>query len=353
MNCFRSVSRFFLFLFVLTLGSVPAFVSAQTESLLTERISEIGNERLRTTLQNSVELGIIENEHDLNLAIIHAQKSSLDNLALYNSASVDRNTAEIRRIILELTAPFPQIDRDAIKVEKSGAFLAHPTKRYLFNCIEEEIPASYIDAYNLCLKFNPVHATDDAPALDAEIDEFLASIEKDPVIQRALKGTGTTMKDLKRNWFGAGLGFEHIISGEIRGRKVGGYHWWYRFYVDERNGLAQVKQSIYDVGCPYAFTGSFHWDPDGSEGPLPKTYKPLGGFLIGNSVQSLLALGHIAVETARKFGSVPQGMTFNANLNGEEFTWQLYTTDGTIRTLFPRGNKRIVFGHEYVGMDYN
>jgi hypothetical protein len=43
-------------------------------------------------------------------------------------------------------------------------------------------------------------------------------------------------------------------------------------------------------------------------------------------------------------------MTFYANINGETFTWQLYTMGGNIRSLYPMGKGKVEVG--YARADY-
>jgi hypothetical protein len=343
--CFSLVTAVVIFL---GFFAGPAF--SGSEDFFEERLKTIQDPVLEKTLRKSIEAGLIENLADFDRALEFASRAAISDQFAKSElegkdVDSDRNYTRIKEEIAEITSDFAELDRDALKVYKTSSFKHFFNTDYLFSEIKEEIPESYTEAYNLALLFNPKHGTNDASRLDKEIDKFLSVIENDPLIVKALKETNTTIKDLKKNWFGAGLGFEHIIAGEIRGTKVSGYHWWYKFYCDERKGFASAIESIYDIGNPYAFTGKFHWDPDG-EGPLPNCYKSLGGFALGNSAQAILALGHVAVEVARKYGHVPQSLRFNADINGDEFSWQLYTVNGTIRTLYPLGNKTIIINPE-------
>ena len=311
--------------------------NAASERLSTfhDQLAAIEDAGLRQTLENSIAAGLIESDHDFRSAVSRAEAiANNGSPILFSAYGSSRNVTEIRKQILELSAPITNLDRDAIKVEKNEKY----NKGQLFKDYSGEIPVSYKNALALCEKFNPKAGTNDASRLDKDIDAFLATLKNDPVIMHALKVTNTTMEDLKSNWFGSGLGFEHVIAGETKGSKVSGFHWWYRFYDAERRGRADVLSSVAGMGNQKIYTGSFVWDPDG-DGPLGEAKKPKGGFSNGHSVQALLALGHIAIETARSMGTVPGALTFNASVNGQEFNWQLYTMGGTIRSLYPMTGK--------------
>ncbi len=301
-----------------------------------DQLEAIEDANLKKTLTNSIVAGLIENQQDFKAAVSQAEAIANNASPVYYSAyGSSRNVDQARQLILKMTAPITSLDRDAVKVVKNEK----NRKGNLFIDINGTIPRSYHDAIALCEKFNPKAGTNDAQRLDKDIDAFLASIKNDPVIVHALKVTGTDMAQLKKNWFGSGLGFEHVIAGEVKGSKISGFHWWYRFYVDERKGNADVLSSVAGIGNQKIYTGSFLWDADG-DGPLPKAKKPKGGFINGNSVQAMLALGHIAVEAARSVGSVPGSLSFKASINGEEFNWQLYTMGGNIRSLYPISNSK-------------
>lgn len=312
-----------------------------------DQLSAIEDVSLRKTLENSIAAGLIESQQDFKAAVSRAESIANNSSPILYSAYGSSRAGEIQKLISEMSAPITSLDRDAIKVVKNDK----KDKSQLFSDYAASIPRSYTDALALCEKFNPKAGTNDAAKLSKDIDTFLASIKNDPVIVHALKVTNTSIEDLKANWFGSGLGFEHVIAGEVKGSKVSGFHWWYRFYDAERREQADVLSSVAGIGNQRIYTGSFVWDADG-EGPLPEAKKPKGGFINGNSVQAMLALGHIAIEAARSMGSVPGSLAFKANINGEEFSWQLYTMGGNIRSLYPMGGSkaseddRIYYEHE-------
>lgn len=336
----RRISRFCLSIGLVSMlgGLVPA-TWAQQPVDWSSRLEAIQDVSLRRTLQNSIAAGLISDEADFETAVARAdarfQSQNPTNLVTSRGNNNNGNAQAIREAIAKSVAPIAKLDRDAVEVQKVDGTRSGGK---LFLPLSGALPASYEDAYKLALLFDPRVGTDETAKLSSQIDAFLASISDDPVIKQALKSTGTDMAALKRNWFGSGAGFEHVICGEVKGSQVSGYHWWYKFYRDEQTGNTQYVSTLGNAGSDYAYTGAFTWDPDGS-GPIPTARKKKGGFIVGNSVQAILALGHIAIESARKFGSIPGALTFDADVNGQTFTWQLYTMGGTIRSLYPMGGK--------------
>ena len=321
---------------------IPAFSAPFSQTAdIPALLGSIKDASLKRTLENSIKIGLINSVEELNAAIQREETRQNQNSPVHYSARGNSDIGKIRDKISAFTKHIAKSDRDAVEVRKAGNYKG----QFLFEDINEEIPASYDACYNLCLKFNPKSKTNDHKRLNKDIDAFLRTIENDPIIVKALKDTNSTIEDLKHNWFGPGLGFEHVIAGEVKGSKVSGYHWWYKFYRDERGGNAHVKNSLSGHGNDKIFTGSFNWDPD-KGGHLPNAYKKIGGFINGNSVQSLLAVGHIACEVAKQYGNVPNAMRFSANINGEEFQWQMYAVGNTIRSLYPLGNSKAVFNYE-------
>lgn len=328
----------FFFSLLLVVATFPAF--AVSPDLFHDQLSNVQDLSLRKTLENSISIGLIADKEELERAITRAEKIKNNLNPIAYSARSSHSSVDYKKISQEistLAGKIKSLDKDAIKVIKEDSFKG----RRLFKDITCKIPDSYKKAFSLTKLFNPRHGTNDAIKLSKQINGFLISIADDPTIKYALKSTNTTIQDLRSNWFGAGLGFEHVVCGELKGSKVSGYHWWYKFYKDERRDYAQVTKALSDAGDPCVFTGKFTWDPDGKNGPLPCATKRKGGFLVGNSVQAILALGHIAIETAKKYnnGHAPSAFRFSANINGEAFNWQVYTVGNSIRSLYPMGKK--------------
>lgn len=239
--------------------------------------------------------------------------------------SFGTDNAEIlsRSSVASIFGEIDKIDKDYIQVkvfENEG--------KQLFGELSTEPPQSYLRTMRLVHLFDPSTNTNDHRRLASEINDYVEFLKSFEVIQLALKRTGTSIEDLKSNWFGTGRGFEHIIAGELKGNKVSGYHWWYRYYVDQQAGLVNYEGSKQAVDDSNVFIGSFRWDPDGN-GPLPRSYKKLGGFHIGQSAPALIAAGHVAMEFSRRgsFG-------FAAPYRGRMYYWQTYSHEGNLRSMF-------------------
>ncbi|PKK90064.1 MAG: hypothetical protein CVV64_11130 [Candidatus Wallbacteria bacterium HGW-Wallbacteria-1] len=231
--------------------------------------------------------------------------------------------------ITSYTKSLASLDKDRIKVTMN-----ENSKGMLFNDISGSIPASYKRTMDLCMLFNPTSKTNDHKRLNSEIDAYLSAISSTEPIKYALKVTQTTIEDLKANWFGAGLGFEHVIAGELKGSSVSGYHFWYRFYRDERMKAAKYLKTLEGGNDSNIFTGSFDWDPDGAGNQYRSARKKKGGFVVGPSAEVLIALGHIAIEVAKK-NNCPSSFTFQAAVNDSVYTWQMFTMGRSIRSLYP------------------
>ena len=107
-------------------------------------------------------------------------------------------------------------------------------------------------------------------------------------------------------------GFEHIIVGEQKGGKISGYHFWYKYYLDDIIGFLGSDDISYvgtrydgqnrssgrlttqGVLVPEVVTLAYKWEAYDYEArerrPL---YKPIGGFWVGCSIEGLMALGTV------------------------------------------------------------
>lgn len=219
-----------------------------------------------------------------------------------------------------------------------------PRRGPLFGALDEaSLHPSYQAAFELCQLYDPGNFSAQEVRTQA-IDAFFQTVAPMRPIQEALAATGTQLKDLKRNWFGQGRGFEHVICGEMGGppdnRKLGGYHFWYLHARYEKLGSARYlgeaysgrnrRQGLADSGI---VTGNFDWDPDGSGGLPLLAKKPKGGFSVGHSVAPLLALGHLILETP----ALKAQRSVQADLNGRTYSWVFYASDAdqSLRTLYP------------------
>lgn len=338
-------TRLILIVAVMALTAVFSPVAQAVTPEWAGRLASIENPQLRKTIENSINAGLINSQKDFDAAVSRAVKRSIaDNPMAFdrkhgnnnnhgnnngNNGGGNPGANDLRATITRLTAPIAQLDRDAVR----NIVMDGNSRSNLFKDLSGSLPPSYEATFKLAEKFDPRVGFDSMEEHDADIDAYLNSIANDPVIQYALKQTNTGINDLKKNWFGQGDAFKHVICGEVKGGDVSGYHFWYKFYRDERQGEIELGKTF--AISKFAYTGQFDWDPDGN-GPMNQVTKDKGGFVVGNSAQAILALGHIAVECAKKVGRPPAALEFDADINGQSFRWQVYCVNGSLRTLYPK-----------------
>jgi hypothetical protein len=142
-------------------------------------------------------------------------------------------------------------------------------------------------------------------------------------------------------------GYEHVMVGEQRGGRIGGYHFWYKYHLDD-DPQALGGDSIdfdgtrYDGpsgrvgeltpighGVPEMVTLAHRWyasDESGQQRPL---YKPIGGFFVGCSVEGLMALGMARFAQHGDVVTVIEGTRYRLDLHRSD--------DGqSLRSFFPR-----------------
>lgn len=143
-------------------------------------------------------------------------------------------------------------------------------------------------------------------------------------------------------------GFEHVFVGEQEGAKIQGYHFWYKYFLDDglaaeidRNrfpGLSddriQYMRSEASSGqgaFPESVTISYKWDaPDYERRVIRPLTKPKGGFFVGCSVEGLMAIGAVRAHLAAR---APK----EAVINGARYDLKLFRSadDKNIRTFYP------------------
>ncbi|MFZ4658631.1 MAG: lamin tail domain-containing protein [Caldilineaceae bacterium] len=143
-------------------------------------------------------------------------------------------------------------------------------------------------------------------------------------------------------------GFEHVFVGEQEGAKAQGYHFWYKYYLDDglastidRSRLPGFKddritylRGQYGNGqenFPESVTISYKWDaPDYDRGVTRPLTKPKGGFFVGCSVEGLMALGAVRAHVGAR---APK----EAVINGARYDLRIYRSENNqnIRTFFP------------------
>jgi len=143
-------------------------------------------------------------------------------------------------------------------------------------------------------------------------------------------------------------GFEHVFVGEQEGAKVQGYHFWYKYYLDDglastidRTRLPGFKDDriVYLRGqygdgqenFPESVTISFKWDaPDYDRVATRPLTKPIGGFFVGCSVEGLMAIGAVRAHVGAR---APK----EAVINGARYDLKVFRSDNNqnIRTFYP------------------
>ena len=198
-----------------------------------------------------------------------------------------------------------------------------------------------------------------------EIQSFIDYAYKTPPMQKAReyysKQTRKEVTDaewwaiIERIWFDqfdSGKnknlsGFEHVIVGEQKQGKVQGYHFWYKYYLDEQfvpdtlplsTPPSLPKDTIHFLGwegkrnsSPDCVTLSFIWEAfDYKRKEYRKLTKPIGGFWVGPSVEGLMAIGTVRfLEQA----FAPK----QATINDVTYNLVLFRSpnDKHLRTFFP------------------
>jgi len=145
-------------------------------------------------------------------------------------------------------------------------------------------------------------------------------------------------------------GFEHVVVGEQEGSKAQGYHYWYKYYLDD--GFAHLvddaqerfpglvsdriiylgtKQTDGQGQFPESVTISYKWHaPDYDRDAMRPLTKPIGGFFVGCSVEGLLALGTVRAHLGAR---APK----EAIINGARYSLKLFRSQDNknIRTFYP------------------
>ncbi|HSA81572.1 MAG TPA: hypothetical protein VLE23_12195 [Geminicoccaceae bacterium] len=113
-------------------------------------------------------------------------------------------------------------------------------------------------------------------------------------------------------------GFEHVVVGEQKAGRVNGYHFWYKYYLDDGPIFLGSDDIAFDgirhdgtsssasagPAVPEIVTLAYRWHAQDFDAGIKRSlHKPIGGFFVGCSIEGLLALGLVrffergAVET--------------------------------------------------------
>jgi len=200
----------------------------------------------------------------------------------------------------------------------------------------------------------------DLPEETAEVQEFLEAVHDCPPMQvarayvAAQRGEAISKDQwwaiVERMWFerfNMGnnkdlSGFEHVVVGEQKQGKLGGYHAWYKYYLDERFRRDDADDTVTDTikfiswkgppeNSPEVVTLSFEWRAfDYEAQQFRKLTKPIGGFWIGPSIAGLLALGTVRcmLQALAPKKAIINGVKYNLPIH-------LSPNERHVRTFYP------------------
>lgn len=271
----------------------------------------------------------------------------------------------------------PALTLDALKDENRGYVVVDETgdnnpDHVVFP--EVKIPESKFKTYQLCEKLlnnyalNQTTSEDNTPEELEEVQEFLNAIldskpmqvAKDYVEQQIGQEIFTyrwyqILYDIWFRQFDSGRnqdlsGFEHVIVGEQKGGKVQGYHFWYKYYLDDIIGFLGSDDIVYTgtrydgpnrpTGpltpqgklVPEVVTLAYKWEAYDYETRARRPlYKPIGGFWVGCSIEGLMALGTVRF--------LPQARApKEALINGAKYALKVFRSpdNQSMRTFYPQ-----------------
>jgi hypothetical protein len=135
-------------------------------------------------------------------------------------------------------------------------------------------------------------------------------------------------------------GFEHVILGEQQEGKVQGYHFWYKYYLDERFQLNNQEIDLIDFlgldgnrdrHLPDIVHLSYEWKAfDYEQKRFRKLTKPKGVFWVGPSVEGLMAIATVRF--------LPEALApKQATINGAVYQLKLFRSldERHLRTFYP------------------
>ena len=239
---------------------------------------------------------------------------------------------------------------------------------------EVRIPPQKKRTYDLCrAMFNnyalaePIREVE-TPQEREEVHNFLQAILDTPPMQVARAyieaAIGTTVS--RERWytmvleiwfrrFSAGgdpdlSAFEHVIVGEQEGAKVQGYHFWYKYYLDDgfaaevdgtrgnfpglsndRIAYLQSFATEQQKAFPESVTISYRWNaPDYDARARRPLTKPKGGFFVGCSAEGLIAMGTVRAHVV---ANAPK----EAVINGGRYDLKVFRSpdNKNLRTFYP------------------
>jgi len=254
---------------------------------------------------------------------------------------------------------------------KLGSDTATPALRVLSSV---HIPEHKKTTYDLVTKlFNNYSLPEPRPELETpqerqEVHNFVSAIVETAPMQVArdyiARQTGTTVSNKRwyntiiEMWFrrfssggDPGLsGFEHVVVGEQEKGNIQGYHFWWKYYLDDGyadmidNGITGFegltddrityhgsKNKVGQMSFPESVTISYKWTaPDYETKEIRSLFKKIGGFFVGCSVEGLIAMGTVRAHLGAKAPHV-------AIIEGARYDMKLYRSPNNqhIRTFYP------------------
>lgn len=262
-------------------------------------------------------------------------------------------------------------DRGYVRVNTRELDSGNPDMRVM---PDVRIPRAKAPSYDLCRKlFNNYALPEAAREFDTQEERterhrFLEAIEDTPPMrvardyisarigeQISVERWHNTLVEMWFRRFSQGgdpelSGFEHVIVGEQEGGKVQGYHFWYKYYLDDgfadlvadgltvpnmaRDQIVYLSNKAKDDDqnhFPESVTISFRWNaPDYDAGAIRPLHKRIGGFFVGCSVEGLMAIGtvraHIGADAPRE-----------TVIGGARYQLKLFhsSNNAHIRTFYP------------------
>jgi poly(U)-specific endoribonuclease len=240
--------------------------------------------------------------------------------------------------------------------------------------LEAKIPASKMRTYELCKKlFNNYtlpepEREEETPEEREEIHNFVQTIVDTPpmMVAREFVAQAIDTTVSKERWYAIVLenwfrrfssggdpdlsGFEHVLAGEQEGAKVQGYHFWYKFLLDDGfahevdgqrgNFPGLPNDRIAYLGSfakgdqlrfPESVTISYRWQaPDYDKKEVRPLTKPKGGFFVGCSAEGLMAMGCVRAHVV---ANAPK----EAVINGARYDLKMFRSSDNknIRTFYP------------------
>ncbi|MGB0862395.1 MAG: lamin tail domain-containing protein [Saprospiraceae bacterium] len=132
-------------------------------------------------------------------------------------------------------------------------------------------------------------------------------------------------------------GFEHLVVGEQKNEYVSGYHFWYKYYLDDSHDYLYRDDIHYmgtrsdraDLQVPETSTIAFRWEAlDYEKGERVPLYKKAGGFFNGCSIEGLMALG--ALRFSQRARAPKEGV-----INGAKYNFVMYRNGNQMITFYP------------------